>query len=502
MIPGNTTNDSDALQLMQRGKTLARAGQIRTAVEILERALTCAARARNVRVCADALDWLSWLAWIDLDGTRAHIYARRMLRLELPPTSPQAFRLSLRQATQTLQLGDAHGALAIIEAAEHAGRDADIDAFMAYLSVKADVHAALGDTRRAVGHAQLAAEIAQKRSDGYAHWRRREYLGYIEYAAGNLSESLQTYLLAEQIARDLALTWEVAFSRVRAAWIALLLGDLPRAHELIAGCFTDGDGVRWMLVTRAWVGLTIGLIVEDTEVIARCGDADLLTIALDSGDAYTLGRTAAAFIEYDVQRGEMAAAAALLERAVRRITSPDCALALFEPIALYGDAALVARGQALLDAFPASHRLAHAQRPLFAAIVARRAGDVAAAEQLASQAQLAFEDCEHHYAAAQCMELAGRRAQAHARYLAMGAVRDARRTADAAPRRRGRPRTSDTLSFQRRDVLELLLAGATTQMIADRLGCSARTVKHRVAEIFVLENVSSRVELRARYLRR
>jgi DNA-binding NarL/FixJ family response regulator len=182
---------------------------------------------------------------------------------------------------------------------------------------------------------------------------------------------------------------------------------------------------------------------------------------------------------------------------VPSITSPDCALPLFEAIATYGDAALHARGRALLDAFPAAHLMAQAQRGFFAAIVARRDGDELAAERLASQAQLAFEGIEHYYHAARCIELAGRRAQAHQRYLAIGAVRDARRTADATTRR-GRPRGTYAQSRQRREVLELLLAGATTKTIAAELGVSVRTIKHRVAEIFAIENVANRAELCAR----
>jgi len=121
--------------------------------------------------------------------------------------------------------------------------------------------------------------------------------------------------------------------------------------------------------------------------------------------------------------------------------------------------------------------MARAHRLLFAAVTARRDGDVGAAERLAGQAQFAFEENEHYYHAARCIELAGRRAaEAHQRYIQLGAVRDARRTA-LAHARRGRPRASYELGRQRREVLDLLLAGETTKMIAERLGVSIRTIK-------------------------
>lgn len=54
------------------------------------------------------------------------------------------------------------------------------------------------------------------------------------------------------------------------------------------------------------------------------------------------------------------------------------------------------------------------------------------------------------------------------------------------------------LGRQRREVLALVLEGVTTKAISERLGISLRTVKTRIAEIFDLQQVSTRVELRAR----
>lgn len=488
--------ESAVTRLLQRGKSLARAGRIAGAVDDFEAALASANPKRDARLCADALDWLAWLAWIDLDGERTSAYARRMLTLELPTTSLAAFRRCIRQATQTLQLGDALGALALLEEAEQAGRDADLDAFTAYLCVKADVYAALGETDTALGHAQLAVDLAEKRSDRYQRWRRLEYFGYIKYKNGALQDALSTYLRAEQVARGAGLTWEVPFTRVRAAWIAMLLGRLPQAHLLIASCFEFDETVRWMVVTRAWVGLTIGLAVGDDRLVERCSDASYLATALASGDSYTLGRTAAAFHEYYIDRGDGEAATRLLALAVDKLRSPDCAWPLFEAIATYGDAKLCERATTLLAAFPDGYRMARGHRLLFAAVTAAREGDNDAAERLASQAQLAFEESEHHYHAARCIELAGRRSEAHQRYTQLGAVRDAHRTA-VTRSRRGRPRGSYEVGRQRREILALVLAGATTKTIAERLGISIRTVKSRVAEIFELQDVSNRAELRA-----
>jgi hypothetical protein len=71
----------------------------------------------------------------------------------------------------------------------------------------------------------------------------------------------------------------------------------------------------------------------------------------------------------------------------------------------------------LLSAFPDEHLMARAHRPLFAALTARRDGEIERSERRASEAQLALEKIEHHYYAVRCIELAGRRAEAHTRYL-------------------------------------------------------------------------------------
>lgn len=495
--PGAQPPASEAAALVSRGRSLAIAGHIDDAVRMLEAALGSAHARRDSFVEADALDVLSWLAWIELDGERSRSYARRMLTLEVPATSPAAFRLFVRQATQLLQLGRPDAALTVIERAEGVGRDADIDSFIAYLSVKADVCAAIGQPAVALTHAKLALDIAEKRSDRYGHWRRREYYGYIQFTNGRLRDSLATYRCAEAVARDAELTWEIPFSRVRAAWIAFLLGQLSEARELIVSCFAFEDRVRWMVVTRAWVGLMIGLAVADDDLVRRCSDPSHVATALDCGDAYSLGRTVAAFHDYYLHAGDEAEARRLLELTVPKLTSPDCAWPLFTAIAATGNAALVDHGLRLIAAFPKEHGLAAAFRLWVFAVSARRDHDPAAAERYAGEAQLLFEQHEHYYYAARCLEISGRVREAHCRYLHMGAVRDAQRTSSARPRR-GRPGRSYELVRQRRDVMNLLLAGETAKAIAARLGVSVRTVKTRVGEIYDVEDVSSRAELLGR----
>jgi tetratricopeptide (TPR) repeat protein len=238
-------DSAGAQALVAHGRALALAGRIAEALRTLETALDAARVRGDAFSEADALELLSWLAWIELDGVRTRAYAQRMLTLKVPATSPAAFRLFVRQATQALQLGRPQAALGILEEAEHVSRDADIDSFIAYLSVKGDVYAAVGKPGVALGHAKLALDIAEKRSDRYQQWRRLEYYGYIQYTNGRLQESLATYRRAEEVAREASLTWEIPFSRIRAAWIAYLLGRMTEAHALIVSSRSRSPCAGW-----------------------------------------------------------------------------------------------------------------------------------------------------------------------------------------------------------------------------------------------------------------
>jgi DNA-binding CsgD family transcriptional regulator len=480
--------------LLLSGKSLAVGGNISEAVEIFERVLS--STASNSRIAADALDWLSWLSWIELDGKRTEQYARRMIMIETPTTSPEAFRLFVRKATQSLQLGDARTALRVLEEAEQVSRDADIDSFATYLMILSDVYAALGQPKTGLGYAQLAVDIAKRRPDKFGLWRHIKYLAYIQYANSLLEDALHTFISAEELAHSASLTWEVPFSRARAAWMAALLGRFERARELIWSSFGSLEQVRWMVVTRAAVGLEIGLATGDDQLVQRCGDRAYLNIALESGDLYTLGRTAGAFFELLIRRGETVEATRLLQRVVPRLHSPDCAWSLLAPVAAYGDAPLIEHAKVLLATFPTEHSLAKAYRLLFSSVLAARTGDQAASARFAGDAQIAFEENQYHYQAARCLELAGRLGEAHQRYLKMGASYDGRRTAEAR-QRRGRPPRGYELGRQRREILDLLLTGETIKAIAERLGVSVRTVKTRVAEIYDFEGVSNRSELKA-----
>jgi ATP/maltotriose-dependent transcriptional regulator MalT len=480
------------------GRALAMAGREREAVTELEEVFELASQCEYFEVAADAADWLSWLAWIELDGARARVIAERMMTLAVPASSPEAFRLFVRKATQSIQVGDAPGAAQILAEAEKVSREADIDSFASYLSIKADVLSAQGRSAEALSYARLAADIAARRSDRHLLWRRLLYLGYALHASGRLADAYDAFMAAEGVAREASLTWEPSFARARAAWDALLLGRLDAARERIAECFEEGFEQPWMAVMRAVAGIFIGLACGDDALVARAARLELLDTALASEDAYTLGPAVAAFHAYYLHVGERAKAATLLELGIAKLPSPDCGWAIFPAVARHGSDAAVRRAQMLLDKFPREHRVAEAHREYFSALLAARRGQREESERRAGEAQVLFEDFGCALYAASCLELSGRLTEAHQRYTAIGAFADASRVANARSRR-GRPRRSSEASRERREILRLLLAGLTSASVAERLGVSERTIKNRISEIYDFEGVRTRSELLARY---
>ncbi|HTJ25433.1 MAG TPA: hypothetical protein VMA36_04625 [Candidatus Limnocylindria bacterium] len=479
---------------LHHGCALARTSRTEEALVVLEDVFAVAERSNERVLAAEALDWLFWCAQAELDGRGVQRCAERMLALPISATSPQAFRLYVRHAVAALQLGDAAGALNIIERAERVSREADIEAFTCYLSAKADTLAALGRDVPALEYARLSADICSKRSDPFAHWQRTLYLGYTLQAGGQLGAALDAYLAAATIASDASLVWEQALVTALAAWIAFLVGDVVQALALLAAARASSARQPCLRVACAWISLRIGISVGDDQLIASGADAHLLDVVLSSADTYAVGLAVTTFHDYHRSRGNDAEADRLLRIGADRLASLASGWALLAPIARYGDDAMVAKAEALLESFPRDHRVARAYRRLFAALRAKRDGSTALGERLAGEAQLLFEDFSNAFEAAQCLELSGRVAEAHQRFSALKMHGEIARLRSLRARR-GRPRNGYDAIQQCREIKGMLAQGATIKVIAERLGVSDRTVKARVADIYVDEGVTTRAAL-------
>jgi DNA-binding CsgD family transcriptional regulator len=246
----------------------------------------------------------------------------------------------------------------------------------------------------------------------------------------------------------------------------------------------------WLEITRASAGIAIGLALGDDALVETFADESWIERALASRDAYSIGRIVYAFYELFRTRGDGARAAQMCAIALDRCASADCMWPMFAAVARDGHEAAVHRARALLDAFPRRHPIASAQRKLFEAVLADRNGNIAYAAQRAGEAYLLLDSLGLRYQATVALVLTGRTTQARARYAAFGFDGAARSvTASSA---RGRPRSSVESAQHRREIFGLLLEGASTKEIAERLGLSERTVKSRISEIYQLTGAATR----------
>jgi tetratricopeptide (TPR) repeat protein/DNA-binding CsgD family transcriptional regulator len=481
---------------LERGIAAAKTGRTEEAIGLLEAVAAKAEAAGDASTAADALDWLGWLAWVELDGERARKHAASLLRLNLPKTSREAFRVYVGQATAALQSGDARRAAKLLDEAENAGELADIDAFAAYLMIKGDVSAALGEHENSVHHLQLAVEISRKRRDPYALWRQLLYFGYALQAAGRVRAAMAAHEEALAIVDEQGYTWERTLSLSRSALCAYLIGDMTRAREFLRAAFAAPEPHRWAYVQRSFTGLAVAVAAGDDELLAMAFDEAVPEIAFGSADAYTIGYTAGAYHAYYRRAEREEDADRLLSRAIDLLPSPDCGWGLIQAAAEYGTPEQIERANALLAMFPKTHPLAAAYRALFDARIALRRGDRADCERRAGEAQAFFEHNEWLFMAARAAELGGRLGDAKSRYAAMGAAAEARRLTGLRARP-GRPRGGYESSQQRRRIVELIATGATNRTIAEHLGVSSRTVKYRISELYAAEGVASRDELLA-----
>ncbi len=478
---------------LERGIAAAKSGRTIEAMALLEGAVDEALRRREYVIAADALDWLAWLAWVELDAQLSKRFTAALLRLELPKTSREAFRVYIRQATVTLQAGDAIHAAHLLDEAENVGELADIDTFASYLVLKGDVAGALGDHVGALHHAQLGVEIARKRPDRYSLWRKLLYYGYALQAAGKARAALAVLDDAIAVAAELELTWELTLSLSRAALAAYLFGALDKARGLIGRAFEREEPHRWAYVQRSLTGVAIADAMDDAELLARAFDERVPGIAEAGADEYSAGFVASVYHAHFRRVGRNEDADALLARALMRLPSPDCGWTLLDAAARYGDPDQVRQALDLLERFPRSHPVALAFRSLIQARVAARAGERARAELRAGEAESQFESCEWAILAARSAELAGRLADAKNRYASMGAAGELARLLHQRARP-GRPRNGYESQQQRQTIVEMIARGATNRMIADRLGVSSRTVKYRISELYAERGVSSRAE--------
>jgi DNA-binding CsgD family transcriptional regulator len=365
-------------------------------------------------------------------------------------------------------------------------------------AVRAYALSALGRYREALDEYQLALTFARRTDDPLTLVRTLNNFGSRASLTGDLAPAIDAFNEAIGIATERNVE-RVARALVHNyASVQLTLGNLGRAKELYyQGLTYEGSAVATQ-VTTACLGMRIGLIAGDDELLERSDDAGLVERAFASREQQSIGNVAGTVLALYAHREQEVAARALRSRAIGVLSSTDFSFWLLDDVAARGAPDEIERARALLarDAQTHEHRTAAAYLLLFDARVAAREVPGDQATGLATKAIEAFGALEWPLETGWALEVARRHDEALATYRAMGAFGQVRRLERDLKRATARG-LSDALSAREHEVAELVADGRTTRQIAERLAISERTVETHLQSIFRKLEVKSRIQLAA-----
>jgi DNA-binding CsgD family transcriptional regulator len=404
---------------------------------------------------------------------------------------------------------DAAGALQHLAQAERyqgarpATEDSRLHQFRAIALVTA------GDIDQAVANCTRAADITQEVGDMEASVRA---LGNVAVNLGKLRARPQTLELFERargIVKEHRLrSVSAGFCLLQYALTCYRFGDLERARELVTQALAMGIGLPKFDVVAARVGIAVGLLTLDDELVERTARRDFFDL-IEGQDESAVPYAACAYIDHAVARGRFDDAHGIIDRtlaALDALADKQTDNVIFVHIAVHGDSGQIKRARELLKrAGTLKHEKEHDARAyltLFDARLAQRENKPKDARALGERAAAQFRDLGWHLYEAQALETAGEREKALELYKKIGDKRDAQRLETSA-RRRGRPRASGPqgLSPRELEVGQLIAQGKSNRAISEALTVGERTVETHASAILNKLGLASRAELIAHMAR-
>ena len=281
---------------------------------------------------------------------------------------------------------------------------------------------------------------------------------------------------------------------VTLAEASLAAGKLQKAATLIKEFHTVQFPRPEVLLAAASVGVPVGLMLHDAELLQLSNDVALLDLAFALGEQWILGPIVDAFCVLYENEGRRSEHDALLKRACRTVVSFDNSLSLAIRIARLADAGELPRMRALMareaggDAcFFVGHRR------LFEALIVRRRRLMTRSCEQASQAAEDFRATGRPLLESMALEAAGRRVEAGQVLQRAGArVPWTHMKWFGAPIGR---RLAAPLSPRESQVAQLAAGGSTNKSIAVALHLSERTVHRHCESIFGKLGIRSRWQL-------
>ncbi len=377
---------------------------------------------------------------------------------------------------------------------------------IAFHEVRAYLDAGLGRTLPALESTRIAAELALKTNDTVGAvrcWANFALVmaqtGEQELANQCLEQALE--IIRSKNVRGLAWIWTL----VHTAYAAFYEGNLARGRELVAEALGAGVELPSFRVHLAGLGIAIGLLLMDDELVERCAQGDLEEYALQSTQARILGASFA-FVERALVQDHATHARDLLHRAIENLerigSLPPTGDAdrLLILAAQHGDNADISRAHNLLERMAkiSSVRSTAAQLALFNALAAARDHNKSVAADQALKAAMLFHDLGWPLHEARALEVAERPVEALEIYRRCGDLRGSQRLEERATPTNRQGRRKDELTSREAEICAQLVAGRSNSEIADALVISERTVEAHVSSILSKLHVKTRLELVAK----
>jgi len=491
-----------AALLRKQAGALFRSGLGARARAAYESAVATFLQTGDVHEAAPTLIELARLHWT-LGNAADHLDAtQRALDLAGEhQESPVWFAARVESAwSQSMRGGDADEALRLLTEAQNSHPKHPVSDLVKFYECRALVQILRAAPNEALADAEKASSIALETKDVARAVRCWGNVGALAAQCGEQSMSTQAFSHAlDLIERECPKGWPTPWALALHAYEQFLHGELANAEAIIERALSAILDVPSLDVILACIAIPVGLRRQNSALVERCANADLIEFAFRSGSSL-VGGVAHAFAEYYLANGNTSDAKALLTRALDTLHSPptpgdyDATLVM---IAQYCDREHVERARSLLQEMAKKTRVRSvpAQLALVSAWEAKRFGNAHAAIELASEAAQCFEALGWPLHQAQALEISGRFADAAHLYRTAGNVADLGRLEDlvAPPNRRGRRK--DELSAREKEIADLVIAGKSNREIATDLVLSERTVESHISSILGKLELSSRLEL-------
>ncbi len=341
-------------------------------------------------------------------------------------------------------------------------------------------------------------------SDGLASGARFA-LGAVLALSGRVASASNSFEESATFARRRWAATESAISAAFQAEMELIAGNPNRARELLEGSLeVASHSDHPLLITMIGrVGIFLGVRTDDVSFTRRVVDAlDLETMLRDHTPGLLI-QLSGAFAQFLLIEGRSKEAAAVLGRAVERLSAKRLKSSDWSPCTMITIAASGETDDILKARVPIRDWFtpyAPAFLDLFDAFVAARLGDGEKAAAHADRAAAGFHAFQFRYEEATALSIAGRKNEAITIFEEMGAYGDVRRLREELTPRNRQGRAANSLTPREDAVATLVIDGLTNREIADRLSVTEKTVETHLASIFGKLGIRSRVQLESRLL--